>query len=349
MKSSPTLHPVVQNDLEYISRHATHDLAALEGKNMLITGASGMLARYLVQTFVYANRHLLSKPAHLFLVTRHQPKTTNEHPWLHTLVQDVSQPIPVKNMHYIVHAASQAAPKIYAQRKMDTINANILGLYHALHTVGKNPQGIVFFSSAEVYGNQTGHAPLDEKMTGCIDHLSPRSCYVEAKRMAETMCMNAFLEKHLPINIARIFHTFGPGMNLKDGRVFSDFFANGLRGENIEISGNVNLKRSFLYISDATIMFIKLLTGKKFGEVFNIANPKNTASVGEFAQLVCNAWNAHRKDRRLRVIIEKKDQTHFQGAALNTIPTIAKFTKAFAFTPSVTLPKACDNTVRTLC
>lgn len=341
-------HPVIEKDIKEIISVIRADLQRLEGKNILITGASGMLASYLVYTLIYANEYIFKKRAQLYLVIRKKTSPFGSKKYIHYLHKDIAKDkLRVTNLHYVVHAASKAAPKIYTRNMLDTLNTNILGLYTVLSLVDKNTRSILYFSSGEVYGEPKTGTPIGENYLCSTDHLNQRSCYVEGKRICETICMNYFWEKNYPIKVARIFHTFGPGLNVNDGRVFSDFIRDGLVKKDIEIKGDQNLVRPFLYIKDATIMFFKILLLGKNGEVYNVSNDKNIISVGELAKTVCEVFNNY-GGKKMEVKLNKQDNKYYRGAVKQILPDISKFRKAFGYTPAVSVSEALTNTIRYL-
>lgn len=337
---------IIEDDIKLILKELEVSISQLEGKKILITGASGMLASYLVYTLLYANTHIFQKPAKLYLVIRRGRKPFGKNQNIHYLDIDITKQSPrEKGFHYIVHAASKAAPKLYMKEMIDTLNSNILGLYNILKICDKNLESLLYISSGEVYGTPKNSKPIDETYIGMIDHLNKRSCYVEGKRACETICMNYFWEKKVPIKIARLFHTFGPGLNLNDGRVFSDFIKFGLDGKDITILGDKDIKRPFLYISDATIMLLKLFLSNQNGQIFNVANEKNIISVKKFAQIICNHFN-QKYDKKINVVIDNKKTISYYKHAIKTIrPNIDKFKKFFSYEPKTGVAKAVKKTI----
>lgn len=337
--------PIIKEDILQILHELKDSISLLEDKNILITGGTGMLGSYIVYTLIEANEQILKKPATLYIVTRRQKKPFGDNRNIHYLNIDIAKEIPQgKNIHYIIHAASKAAPKFYMVDRIDTINTNILGLYHLLQTTDKHLKSFLYFSSCDIYGEPTNSRPIKEDFIGQIDHLNTRSCYAEAKRACETICMNYFRERRLPVKIARIFHTFGPGLNLNDGRSFSDFISFGLEGNNIQILGDKNKKRAMLYVKDAAIMFLKLLLSKKEGEVYNIGSDKNIVSIGEFAEIVCSAFNNRLKEK-IKVVLNKDGVGYYKGAVKAIRPDIYKFKNDFNYTPTTGIEEAVSRTI----
>lgn len=345
------LHPIIQEDVTSILKNTRAAISKLSGKKVLITGAGGMLASYLVYTLIEANAGLYAsskKPITLYLVIRNGRKPFGKNPHVHYVNIDIAKKkLRLKSVNYIIHAASSAAPKYYTAHRTDTLDTNIRGTYHLLDIVDKNLKSFLFFSSGAVYGEQTP-PNIDESYIGSIDHLAPKASYTVGKLTAETILMNNFHEKKLPVKIARIFHTFGPGLNLHDGRIFSDFIKSALTSSKIIIKGNPTLSRPFLYIKDASIMLLKLLTSEKNGRVYNIANSSQTMSVQDFANCVAQATTQIR-GQPVRVV-RKKDDTinYFKKAAHTYNPSIHAFVHDFHYRPSVSVNEAVRRTIQTV-
>ena len=345
-KNKLKISGVIDADIKEILSKLGEELFKLQGKRILITGASGMLARYITLTLIQANRDIFKKPAQLYLVIRNKKEVFGKNRNIHYINADISNSLPkLKNINYIIHAASKAAPKNYTVNMLDTLNSNILGLYNLLALHSKNLESFLYFSSGEIYGNPENSKPIKEEYVGVIDHLNKRSCYIEGKRAGETICMNYFWEKGLPVKIARIFHTFGPGLNIDDGRIFSDFIKNGLEGEDIHIMGDSTIKRTILYIKDATIMFMLLLLSDRNGEVYNISNDSNIVSVREFAKIIRDEFNKYNK-KKLKIKFDDKSKREFYKDAVKVQrPDIGKFKQDFKYVPKTSVEEAVSRTV----
>ncbi len=344
-KNAWASNKVVEDDIKSIIGDLGKPLLQLEGKKILITGASGMLASYLVYTLLYANKNIFKKNAELYLVIRSGKKPFGKEKYIHYLSLDIAKKnLEVKDFNYIIHAASKAAPKLYTKDMIDTLNSNILGLYNILKNCDKNLKSLLYFSSGEVYGSPKKNMSIDENYNGVVDHLNKRSCYVEGKRAGETICMNYFWEKKIPVKIARLFHTFGPGLNLNDGRMYSDFIKFGLEKKNITILGDKNNKRPLLYISDATTMLFKLLLSNQNGMVFNVANDKNVVSVEKFAHIVCNSFNL-KYVKKINVVYENGEIDYYKHAIKTIRPNINKFKNTFSYEPKTGVEEAVKKTI----
>lgn len=341
------MNKIIKEDVLEIISELGDKVFDLEGKNVLITGASGMLASYIVYVLIFLNKNVFKKPCNLYLLMRGKSDKFGDEKFIHYVYGDISESKPIikEKINYIIHAASKAAPKIYLDNMIDTLNTNIKGLYNVLEMVSNKTESILYFSSGEVYGQiENIDEQISESYVGKVDHLGKRSCYAEGKRASETICMNYFWEKNFPIKIARIFHTFGPGLNLDDGRVFSDFIKMGLEENDIEIKGNKTLERPFLYIKDATVMFFLLLLSSKNGEVYNISNNNEMHSVGEVAEFVVEIINKYKKIN-IKVVEKKTNDMYMKDALKSIKPNTDKFTNDFKYIPKTTLKEALTRTI----
>jgi dTDP-glucose 4,6-dehydratase len=154
----------------------------------------------------------------------------------------------------------------------------------------KDPKGMLFVSSSEIYGTVSSEQGLREDDYGVVNPMALRSCYAESKRAGEAMCV-AFHHQHsIPTWIVRPFHTYGPGLTPEDGRVFSDFAYNVLRNEHIVMNSDGMARRAFCYASDAIAGFFTVLLCGEAGMAYNVANARAEMSIMEFAELMANLF-----------------------------------------------------------
>jgi UDP-glucuronate decarboxylase len=300
-------NPIVEADL---ARITTADLpwAELEGRNVLITGANGFVPAYVAETLLYLNEKKLKKPLKLLALVRNRAKALARYsayrgrPDLELVVQDVCKPVETDvQIDYVIHAASQASPKYYNVDPAGTIAPNVVGTFHLLELARKSQaRGFLFVSSGEVYGKfpTPPPKPLTEDESGSLDPLELRSCYGEGKRAGETMCKAWNHQFGIPTKIARLGHTYGPGMDLKDGRVFADFVANVVRGENIVMKSDGSAMRPFCYLADAATGLLTVLLKGKSATAYNVINNEAEISIFELAKILCKLSPI----KRLRVL-----------------------------------------------
>lgn len=285
-----------------------------ERKIFLITGANGFLASYIVDTLMFLNQHFLTTKCTVIALCRNRQKAEErfkgwlpyENFILH--IQSVENPIIDDfNADYIVHAASNSVAVSAKTIPADILKANIIGTYHLLEFARKKKvKGFLFFSSGAVYGNvEQGKDVLKEADYFPLNFNAVENCYAEGKRAGEALCRAYFKQYGIPSKIVRIGHTYGPGINLKDGHVYSDFVSKIIQGKNIIVRDGTAV-RPFCYVSDAVTAFFKILLEGESDEIYNMVNNSETLSVYELAmKLVKDAF----PERGLEVECEKKNVT----------------------------------------
>lgn len=197
---------------------------------------------------------------------------------------DISRSIPiVEKVDSVLNFASLASPPRYAKRRIHTLRTGSTGTENALELAKENDARFIMASTSEVYGDPEVH-PQVETYRGCVNPIGPRSCYDEAKRYAEALCMAYAYEQGANVGIARIFNTYGPRLDKDDGRVVSNFICQALRGEPLTIYGDGSQTRSFCFVDDEIEGILRLLDSNETGPI-NIGNP-NEFSMIELAHSV---------------------------------------------------------------
>ena len=292
---------VITTDLEQICTDLTSELGQISGKRLLIAGGAGFLGYYLVQSALHWNRtrHASHAPIQVTVLDsfiRGVPEwLTALHGDRHLkLIQhDVTRLLPdeIGHQDFLIHAASIASPIYYRKYPIETMDANIGGLRHMLDyceaqsKVGTPVQGMLFYSSSEIYGDPTPeHIPTSETYRGYVSCTGPRACYDESKRFGETLCVNFAQQRNVPVKMARPFNNYGPGLKITDGRVIPDFARNILDGKDIVMLSDGAPKRTFCYVTDAVTGYYKILVNSKPGEAYNIGVETPEISVAELAE-----------------------------------------------------------------
>ena len=332
-----------------LSKITEEDIASIASQNLewdsfidasvLISGANGFLPAYIVETLLHLNDTRNTNITVLALV-RNKEKALKrfEHhagrPDLQFLVQDVSDPITIDaKVDFIIHAASQATPKVYGVDPVGTMLPNIIGTNNLLKLgKEKSVKGFLFFSSGEVYGGVPEDSfPTKESYKGHIDPVDVRSCYGESKRAGETLCVSWCHQFGVPIKIVRLFHTYGPGMDLEDGRVFADFVADILHDRDIVMRSDGKQTRAFCYIADAISgIFTVLLQGKN-GEAYNVGWDKET-SIVDLAHMLVGLF----PEKKLEVSMQVANTSpgYVGNKISRTCPDISKM-KALGWEPKI--------------
>jgi dTDP-glucose 4,6-dehydratase len=185
---------------------------------------------------------------------------------------DITEGIPVRgSVDAVMNFASPASPPRYLAMPIQTLRTGSLGTENSLQFALENDARYVMASTSEVYGDPTV-SPQSEKYWGNVNSIGERSCYDEAKRYAEAICMAYFREYSAKIGIVRIFNTYGPRLDPNDGRVVSNFVCQAIEGRDITVYGDGSQTRSFCYVDDEVRGIIKLLDSQETGPI-NIGNP----------------------------------------------------------------------------
>lgn len=323
--------PVIEADMAWITA-ANLPWASLAGKTVLISGANGFLPAYMVETVLYLNeRQNKSNPATVIALVRNQERALERFSAyqgradLRFLVQDVCQPAVIsEDIHFIIHAASQASPKYYGSDPVGTLSANVLGTFHLLNLAReKHPEAFLFFSSGEVYGRlDSTQIPTKEDAYGYIDPTDIRSCYAESKRLGETMCVSWAHQYHVPAKIVRPFHTYGPGMRLDDGRVFADFVADVVNHRNIVMKSDGSAMRAFCYLADAVLGFFTVLFKGETAQAYNVGNDRGELSILDLAHLLVRLHPGN----KLEVVLNEaaKSPNYLKSKIARNCPDISK-------------------------
>jgi dTDP-glucose 4,6-dehydratase len=207
---------------------------------------------------------------------------------------DINNPFDCGDVDYVFHFASPASPIDYTEHGIDTLKVGSLGTFHALEIARKYNAKYLISSTSECYGDPLEH-PQKETYWGHVNSIGPRSVYDEAKRFAEAATMAYHRYHKVDTRIVRIFNTYGPRMQLNDGRVIPNFMKQALRGEDLTVYGDGSQTRSFCYVSDEIEGFIRLARATEHFPV-NIGNP-NEFTILECAELVISVTGSKSKIR----------------------------------------------------
>lgn len=261
----------------------------VSGGRVLVTGSTGLIGSCIIDVFLAANASF-GKQFEIFALGRNEEKIKNRFGTdeaLHFVVQDVTKPITVAGLDFIIHAASNADPKSYALYPSETIITNVFGAKNVLdYCKGKNTR-VLLTSSFEVYGkiDQDEYA---EDQYGVVDLNLIRSCYPESKRTAE-MLFKAYADEYgVECIIARLSSIYGPTMKENDSKAHAQFLRNAMAGENIVLKSKGEQIRTYCYVMDAVSGLLTVLFKGERGEAYNVANEHSVASIAELAQTIAN-------------------------------------------------------------
>src|SRR5215468_11237260 len=261
-------------------------------KRVLITGGAGFLGSHLIDRLLSDGHEVLCVD-NLFTGTKRNLEHLHTDPRFEFLRHDVTFPLYVE-VDEIYNLACPAAPIHYQHDPVQTTKPSVHGAINMLGLAKRLKCKILQASTSEVYGDPTVH-PQREDYWGHVNPIGPRSCYDEGKRCAETLFFDYRRQHNLPIKVARIFNTYGPGMHPADGRVVSNFVMQALRNEDITVYGEGLQTRSFCYVDDLVEGLIRLMeTPDDVTGPVNLGNPIEF-TIRQLAELVIELTGASSK------------------------------------------------------
>jgi dTDP-glucose 4,6-dehydratase len=245
---------------------------------IMVTGGAGFLGSHLCDALigeghaVIAVDNLITGRTCNLDQLRNEPRFTLE-------VKDICEPFDYGRVDYVFDFASPASPVDYMEHGVETLRVGSLGVFHSLDVARKYNAKFLISSTSECYGDPLEH-PQKESYWGHVNPIGPRSVYDESKRFAEATTMAYHRYYKVDTHIVRIFNTYGPRLQLNDGRVISNLMKQALRGEELTIYGEGKQTRSFCYVSDEIEGILRLSRSDEHLPV-NIGNPQ------EFTILEC--------------------------------------------------------------
>ncbi len=289
------LHPYIYEDIKTIT-DSNKNLPRLKNKTVFITGGSGFIAFYLVCALLIAN-DLYDSNTKIIALVRSRKNAEKKYgdllnrSDLELIVQDVCTPIDCERADYVIHAASQASAYYFENDPAGTIDANLTGTANVLEYARKSKaESTLIVSSLKIYGEvRNGKNCISESDLGYIDIDNYKNCYAQGKRAAETLGCCYAKQYDMNVKIARPAYIYGPA-SIDDDRVWAQFIANVVRGQNILLKSNGAALRSFCYVTDTAEALLKILLDGKSGTPYNIANPDSDVTIRGFAKAVVKAF-----------------------------------------------------------
>lgn len=316
-------------------------------KNILITGGVGFIGSHLCER--------LLKKANVIcfdnLINSSQRNIDHllQYPNFEFLRHDICEPIDLGSfkelsrfkvefhgLQEIYHLACPTSAKNFEKFKINTLAANSVGMKNVLDLAVKYKSKFVHTSTSVVYGaRKEGQTHFKEEDLGLYDHLSPRGCYDEGKRFAET-CVETYKQSHgLDAKIARVFRTYGPRQRLNDGEMLSDFVLDAISGKDLVIYGDKDFATSLCFINDLIDALIKLMAAPKNTGVVNLGSDIDV-KLADVAERIIEMTESKSK-------VVFKDPLPFITEL--GLPDIRKAKEILGWFPLVNLEKGLEKTI----
>jgi UDP-glucuronate decarboxylase len=246
-----------------------------EKKTVLVTGGAGFIGSYLCERLI-EDAHVICLDNLLTSDVSNIESLLNN-PDFEFIKCDINGPIDlesypelerfqiaVKGVQEIYHLACPTSAKKFDHLRIQTLLSNSVGMQHVLDLAVKYRSRFLQLSTSVVYGPRPvdGHKFVETEL-GIMNHLSPRGCYDEGKRFAETAAMTYASVYGLDVRIARIFRTYGPRQRLNDGEMVPDFVVDAIDGKDLVIYGDEKFKTVLLYVTDAVDGLVRLMRAPK--------------------------------------------------------------------------------------
>jgi len=307
----------------------------MTSKSVLVTGGAGFIGMHLCESLLLSGHKVLCLDN---LITSEKRKVSDkinvQSNMFKFIEHDITQRIEIRDeIDEIFHLASPASPIDYLKLPIETLKVGAIGTHNTLGLAKNKNAKFLLASTSEVYGDPEVH-PQPETYWGNVNPTGPRGVYDEAKRFAEALTI-AYHKKHnIPIRIARIFNTYGPGMRFNDGRAIPGFIYQALSGEPITIFGDGKQTRSFCYISDL-IEGLRKLMDSDSTEPINLGNPKEM-TIETLAKTILNKIGSESK-----IIYQElpEDDPKIRQ------PDITRAKKILGWEPKTTLNKGLEEAI----
>ena len=246
-------------------------------KRILVTGGAGFIGSHLCTRLVNAGNDVICAD-NFFTGSKKNIEPLLDYYNFEMIRHDVTKELMVE-VDQIYNLACPASPVHYQYNPVKTMKTSVMGAINMLGLAKRVKARILQASTSEVYGNPSVH-PQPEEYWGNVNPIGIRSCYDEGKRAAETLFFDYYRQNNVDVKVIRIFNTYGPNMNVNDGRVVSNFIVQALKGEDITIYGDGTQTRSFCYVDDLVEGMVRMMNSRD-----GFTGPVNLGNPGEFTML----------------------------------------------------------------
>jgi UDP-glucuronate decarboxylase len=307
-------------------------------KTILITGGCGFIGSHLCKKLIQYNKIICVDNLYTGFIKNIEELFLNEN--FKYINHNIIHPLSIDcKIDEIYHLACPASPPKYQIDPIYTLQTIFIGTLNILELAKKHNSKILYASTSEIYG-EPKISPQNENYRGNVNTIGIRSCYDEGKRVGETLMMEYFNKYKIKIRIARIFNTYGPNMNINDGRVITNFINQIILNKDITVYGNGTQTRSFCYIDDQIDGLIKLMDSNYIYPI-NIGYP-NEIQIIDLIYLLFDIFNKNFNKVKSRIVYEilpSDDPTHRK-------PDITLAKKILNWEPKVDLTEGLIKTIK---
>ena len=334
-------HPLYQEDLNNIL--SVKGLDGLEGKSILITGATGLIGKQMIDAL------MMHGNINVYAVGRDKGKAAErlgeyfDKSNFSFIEQDVRTPFDDSlKVDFVIPCASNTHPLAYSQYPIETMTINIMGAENALNLAARCKATVLYPSTVEVYGNAIGSDVFTEDYTGKLNLSTSRSCYTESKRSAEALCQSYIAEKGVDVKIVRLSRIFGPSMLMSDSKASSQFIKKAIANEDIILKSAGNQFFSYTYVADAVAAMLHIMINGESGQAYNISNDDCNVHLKDFAG-ICAEYN------NKSVIFDLPSESEAKGYSIATQAILDNTKlKDTGFRPAYNFRDAVERTITIL-
>ena len=306
------MHKIIDEDAKIIVESEYIDWSKLNNKTVLISGANGYVPQFFVHAFIKRN-DLYGSNIKVIALCRNKEKTKErfgeyfERSDFRMIYQDICDPLAItEKLDFIIHAASPAGIRVTMEKPIAVFEANLMGMKNIASIALINDARVLYISSVDVYGHIDEIKRYEETDIGYIDHLESRNIYATSKRATESLCM-CYGKNGLDYIIARPSQIMGPGISLNDERLHINMINQMITTGKIILKGDGTPKRSFIYVTDAIIGLLVVMTKGESQGIYNVCNENAEATVKELAEMISNMVSSDKGVIEYDCVARKKD------------------------------------------
>ncbi len=326
----------------------------LNGKTLLLTGASGMIGSFLTDALMLRNQSLPPAARTRILAVGRGEAAARRRFWtwwdeesFRFLPHDAAQPFPDLPWEpdLLIHAASTTHPADYAARPIETVLTNLLGTRNLLDLAVRKPGcRLLLLSSVEIYGENRGDTDrFAEDYCGYLDCNALRAGYPEGKRASEALCQAYIAERGADAVILRLPRCYGPTMRMEDTKASSQFLKKALRGEDIVLKSEGRQFYSYAYVCDAVQGLLRVLLAGETGEAYNLGDPASDITLRELAELCASLAG-----RQVRYELPDEAERRGYSTATKALLDGTKLKERLGWRPRYTIREGIGETVEIL-